>query len=101
MRRFRQIGPPRSVRQVRLFDRNPKGELYWVTGWQSDEANPICPAHAVPVEDSGEGTAYLLFGGNWGLRFKPVAPDGPWDLRHPHQWGEGFLLMGDPNDLIA
>jgi len=101
MRRFRIVGAPRIVRQVRLFDRNPEGELYWITGWQSDQANPTCPAQAVPVEDSGEGTVYLLFGGNWGLRFKPVVPDQPWDLHHPRQWGESFLLMGDPKDLIG
>jgi hypothetical protein len=101
MRRFRNAGPARVVRQVRLFDKNPQGEIYWVTGWQSDGNNPICPAQTVPVEDSGEGTACLLFGGNCGLRFKPLSPDEPWDLQNPRQWGEAFLLLGDPKDLIC
>ena len=31
--RFKEAGPPRQVHQVRLYDRNPSGEWYWVTGW--------------------------------------------------------------------
>jgi hypothetical protein len=100
MRRFRSTGTPRVVRQVRLFDKNPEGELYWVTGWQSDGANPTCPAKTILVEDSGDGTVCLLFGGDWGLRFKPLSPDEPWDLQNPRQRSEAFLLLSDPKDLI-
>jgi|SRR5579863_9163114 len=100
MKRFRIVGSPRPVRQVRLYDRNPEGEIYWVTGWRSDQSDPACLAQGVPVEDSGEGTVYLLFGGSWGLRFRPIIPDEPWNIQNPRQWGEPYLLLGDPQDLI-
>lgn len=100
MHRFRSFGEPRVVLQVRLFYKNPKGGLYWVTGWQQNEEAPTCPAHVVQVEDSGAGMSYLLYGGTWGLRFKSVDPEEPWDLANPRQWGEAFLLLGDRADLI-
>lgn len=101
MHRFRHDGEPKPVRQVRLYDRLPEGELFWVIGWEPGPEGPATPARSVAVEDSGAGTVYLLFGGSWGLRFKPVHPEEPWDLDNPRQWGEPFLLIGDPADLIA
>ena len=49
------------------------GEWYWITGWSDNVDTPLCPANAQRVEDSGSGLAYLVSGGLYGLRFKPVA----------------------------
>lgn len=100
MMRFREIGPRRKVVQVRLYHEDPKGKGYWVTGW-GDGDRPETEAFVQPVEDSGSGVAYLLTGGAYGLRFRPVESAGPWRLDDPAQWGEPFLLMGDPHDLIV
>lgn len=75
--RFKEIRPARPVVQVKLYDRNPSGEWYWVTGWSDDDKSPLCQAHAQLVEDSGAGLTYLVYGGIYGLRFKPVSTDEP------------------------
>lgn len=100
MMRFRGIGPPRKVTQVRLYHEDPAGRFYRVTGWTDQADAQTLNAFSQPVEDSGSGTAYILYGGNCGLRFKPASSDAPWSLTDPAQWGEPFLLLGDPHDLV-
>ncbi|MCE3224887.1 MAG: hypothetical protein K0S58_3067 [Nitrospira sp.] len=97
--RFKEAGPARPVIQVRIYDRNPAGEWCWVTGWGDDDQAPTCPAYARPVEDSGSGLAYLVYGGLYGLRFKPVHLDEPWSLESPQQWGDAYLSLADDRDL--
>jgi hypothetical protein len=97
--RFREQGPPRPVAQVRLYDRASTGEWYCVTGCQEDSSHPHCVATAQPVEDSGSGVAYLVSGGNWGLRLKPVGLNEGWNLESPSQWGEAYLLLTDRRDI--
>ena len=70
--RFKEVSPARQILYVRLYDRNPLGEWYWVTGWSDDQQTPVCPAYAQLVEDSGAGLAHLVYGGVYGLRFKPI-----------------------------
>ena len=93
--RFKEAGPARPVVQVRLYDRNPS----WVTGWGDNSETPLCPAYAQRVEDSGSGLAYLVYGGLYGLRFKPVAVEDPWSLGSVHQWGETHLSLSSERDL--
>lgn len=65
-----------------------------------DPEGEPCPAVARKVQDSGEGTASLVTGGRWGLRFKPPICSHPWNVTDPHQWGEPFLLLSaDSADL--
>jgi hypothetical protein len=97
--RFKEAGPARPVVQVRLYDRNPAGEWYWVTGWSDNDRAPACPAFAQLVEDSGAGLAHLVYGGIYGLRFKPIAIDEPWSLDSPNQWGEAYLSLSSERDL--
>ncbi len=97
--RFKEVGPARPVLQVRLYDRNPTGEWYWVTGWSDDEQTPVCSAYARLVEDSGSGLAHLVYGGIYGLRFKPNNIEETWTLESPHQWGEAYLSLTSDHDL--
>ena len=97
--RFKEIAAARPVVQVRLYDRNPAGEWYWVTGWSDDHITPVCPAYAQLVEDSGSGLAHLVYGGIYGLRFKPITTDEPWSLESPHQFGETYLSLASDRDL--
>jgi hypothetical protein len=97
--RFKEAGPARQVIQVRLYDRNPSGEWYWVTGWSDNSETPECPAYAQVVEDSGAGLAHLVYGGIYGLRFKPVDAEQSWSLESPHQWGETHLSLSSERDL--
>ena len=97
--RFKEAGPARPILQIRLYDRNPTGEWYWVTGWSDNEATPPCPAYAQLVEDSGAGLTHLVYGGLCGLRFKPINIDEAWTLNSPHQWGEAYLSLASDRDL--
>lgn len=97
--RFKEAGPARPVLQVRLFDRNPAGEWYWVTGWNDTAQTPVCQAYAQLVEDSGSGLAHLVYGGIYGLRFKPVTIEEAWTLDSSHQWGEAYLSLASDRDL--
>ena len=97
--RFKEIGPARPVQQVKLYDRNPAGEWYWVTGWSDNEATPLCPAYAQLVEDSGAGLTHLVCGGIHGLRFKPNNIEEAWNLESPYQWGEAYLSLASDRDL--
>ncbi|HET8721265.1 MAG TPA: hypothetical protein VFM24_04515 [Nitrospira sp.] len=97
--RFKEGGIARPVNQVRLYERNPAGEWYWVTGWSDDAKRPWCQAYGQLVEDSGSGLAYLVYGGIYGLRFKPLPVDEPWNLESHHQWGETHLLLSSERDL--
>ena len=97
LRIFNDAGAPRRIRQVRL-ERTP-GEPAWcdVTGWTTD--GTPCPAFAQRVDDSGEGIALLVYGGDAGLRLRPAGQEEPWQLEDASQWGEPFLLIGEGSDV--
>ncbi len=96
MMRFREIGPPRQVVTVRLYHEALEGKEYSVTGWSDQGATP---AFVRPVEDSGSGVSYLLYGGNCGLRFGPK--EAIFRLSDPAQWGEPFLLLSNLADVTS
>jgi hypothetical protein len=97
--RFKEVGSARPVSQVKLYDRNPVGEWYWITGWSDNEQASTCQAYAQLVEDSGAGLTRLVFGGIYGLRFKPITIEEAWNLDSPHQWGEAYLSLASDRDL--
>ena len=88
---FDLLSEPRVVRRV--FTANPLGEDVWcdVTGWSGDGP---CPALAALSEDSGDGVILLVYGGDDGIRLKPVGEGGDWDLSSAGQWGEPCLMLG-------
>src|SRR5689334_7707881 len=98
--RFKESGPARRVVKVRTFERRSEGEWCWVTGWTDSPDNPCCAAQAQRVEDSGAGVSYLVFGGLWGIRLKPVELQEHWSLESRNQWGEPYLLLADAKDLM-
>ena len=94
---FHDLETPRRVSQVRLA--RQEGAVCWhdVTGWTT--AGTPCPAMIQKVDDSGEGVAFLIYGGDAGLRLRPSEQTTPWQLGEPHQWGEPYLLVGDMSDV--
>ena len=98
--RFKELGEARPIQQVNILDRPEGAVLCWVTGWRDDPERPVCKAYAQKVEESGMGLAYLVFGGNAGIRFKPVQVEEDWDLDSPNQWGEAFLLLNNSRQII-
>ncbi len=98
--RFKEAGPARQVLKVLTYERRSEGEWCWVTGWRDHAQDPCCPAYAQCVEDSGAGLTYVVFGGIYGVRLKPVTSDAEWGLQQPDQWGEPYLSLADPEALV-
>ncbi len=94
---FHDLESPRPVRQVRL-ERTP-GQPAWyaVVGWTT--SGTTCQALAQKVDDSGDGVALLLHGGDAGLRLQPAGQETQWELGHPEQWGEPFIITADSADV--
>ncbi len=90
IRMFSAVGTPVPV--SRAETPGPRGEsgFHEVTGWSADGP---CPAYAVEVEDSGEGRALLLYGGDDGIRMRPAVSSEPWSLDSAEQWGEPCLVL--------
>src|SRR5687768_10600836 len=98
---FKNLSEPFAVSRVRIFDGEPGGRVYAVTGWSSEGDGTAVPAAAVQVEDSGAGGAFLLYGGDWGVRMRPLESDADgWSLEADDQWGETHLVLADRDDLI-
>src|SRR4051812_30132620 len=94
---LQERGEPVRVAEVL---RQRAGQEVWcpIVSWEAQGASG--PAWARKVDDSGEGTCYLVYGGRWGLRLKDPTCQDAWDLHDAHQWGEPFLLLpADGADL--
>ena len=97
--RFKELGPAQRLRQVKSYERSSRGEWCDIVGWTDNEDRPECQAMAQPVEESGRGAAYVVYGGLWGVRLKPEEVREAWNLESPNQWGEAYLLLSDAHDL--
>ena len=93
MATFKETGASAPVRAVRLCR---DGVWQWcaITGWADAAA---IPALLTPIEESGDGPALLLHGGNHGLRLAAIPAPADhtrvrWDLGDANQWAEPFLL---------
>ena len=79
---WKELGDPRQVSHV-LRQRNSKDVWCLIAGL--NEKNERIPAMGIKVEDSGEGTCWLVYGGLWGLVL--TDPD------TQATWGEAFMLL--------
>ena len=93
LRIFHEVEPPQPAAQVRVSRDGQAPRWHDVTGW-SQACGP-CPAWVQKVDDSGDGVAFLLYGGDAGLRLRPAGDRAPWGMDAPQQWGEPFLIIGD------
>ncbi|MSQ14474.1 MAG: hypothetical protein EXR50_01235 [Dehalococcoidia bacterium] len=93
---FSRLDAPREVIQVRLYLGPGEGALYDVTGWCEDGP---CPALGAKVEDSGQGYAFLVYGGESGLRYRPAGSAEAWSLDASDQWGDSHLLLSEVTDI--
>ncbi len=97
--RFKELGPAQRLRQVKSDEHSSRGEWCEVVGWTDHEDRPECQAMVQPVEESGRGVAYVVFGGVWGVRLKKEGVQEAWSLESPNQWGDAYLLLMDAHDL--
>ena len=95
---FLELTPWRTVNRMRLA-RGGKEIVCLVGG--VEPSGKIVEAKVCQVADSGGGAVFLVYGGKWGLRFKPEDyGHEPWDLANPHQWGEPYKYYGSEEDII-
>ncbi|GEM_PF-1611233 len=97
MRIFNDLTPPVEVSRVRLEREHGTAAWYAITGWTA-QGTP-CPVLMRKVDDSGEGVALLIAGGDAGLRLQPADRHAPWNISDSAQWGAPFLLLADLQDL--
>lgn len=94
---FKELGKPRPVKAI-LVAMNGQETLYEVTG--VDRGGKWVTAYVIKIADSSEGHAFLIHGGAWGIRLKPLNSDIPWDLSGIGQWGEPFKIYGSEEDIV-
>ena len=85
---------------MRIYDGEPGGRMYDVTAWTSRTHDNKAQAYAARVEDSSEGQAYVVFGGDWGVRLRPVDSTSAWDLGDAEQMGETHLVLAEAEDIV-
>ena len=95
-RMFSTIGPTKKISRVRTVAPDGVEGFYYVAGWSSSGA---VQAYSVKVEDSGEGVAMLVYGGDEGIRFKRTDLTTPWDLADSEQWGEPMILIDQDSEV--
>ena len=95
---------PVPIDRVRMHDFAHPEAVYEVTGWDSngdlDSPGSPVPAMYVPVSDSGQARAHLVYGGDFGIRFRPSGSNAGWSLDDPDQWGEPYVVLTDENDIL-
>ncbi len=94
---YNELSGIRPVRSIRATERGQEVVLD-VIGVSKDGVWKA--AHCVKIADSGAGYAFLIFGGEWGLRLKPVSHSAPWNLEDSKQWGEAFKIYGSEDDIV-
>jgi hypothetical protein len=78
--RFRAVGEPRAIHSVRYESEAGVDGVWRVEGENADGSR--VPAHVVTVEDSGAGSAMLVYGGEHGLRL--ISPSGDVTVAEPY-----------------
>ena len=91
---------PVPISRVHMAEPDRPHGTYRVTGWSSQGNGTPCPAMYAPVSDSGQAVVHLVYGGDWGIRLKPLDPDEGWDINSTSQWGEPYLMLTDEGDII-
>ena len=89
-RSFQTMQDPRPVSRVVTYGPDGSEGTFEVVGWSEDGPGT---AFAALVDDSGEGSALLLYGADEGIRLRPEGSTADWSLEEPSEWGEPFLLL--------
>jgi len=97
--RFHALGPPGPVSRVRLYETAPLGEWFDVVGWTGEPDRPTCDAMAQKIDDSGSGVAWLITGGEWGVRLRPAGDSSDWSVHDYRQRGAPWLVVPSINDV--
>ena len=92
---------PVPVSRVALDEPDRPSGVYDVTGWCSEGGGSPCPALYAPVSDSGQAVVHLVYGGDWGVRFRPEDSNEPWDIDSADQFGEPYVMLLDGGAILS
>lgn len=95
---YKDVSRPREVYCVKYIFQEEE-EPVQVTGWDA-ESNKPCPAYACIIEESGDGTALLIYGGTGGIRMKKLEDESDWDTHSSTQWGESHLIYSKDSFIV-
>ena len=87
---YHVISTPRKIHSIH-YEKDGEEINVSIIGWDAETETP-CPVYICQIEESGDGVALLIFGGNGGIRMKSLADDSPWDVNDPNQWSESHLV---------
>lgn len=87
---YRDVSPIRELYCIK-YNIDGKEQPVQITGWDADTNTP-CSAYACKVEESGDGTALLIYGGSGGVRMKLLEDETKWDTKSTEQWGDTHLV---------
>ena len=92
-RTFMGKGKSRIIEKTIFYPDNKEEASFEVhiVGWENGHE---IPAKALLVEDSGDGDAWLIYGGNEGIRLRKSVDFNitqKFSLEEPKEWGEKFL----------
>lgn len=94
---FRRLAAPQRVRAVDLDGAGPR-RARGLQRLADGRLDADAPAWACPVEDSGAGVSWLVYGGNAGLWLAPDDATEP-DLKDRSQVVETYVLVD--RDAVA
>ncbi len=89
---FAAHGEVKTVRCVQIRPPN-KSDVQWCDVTAVENDGSFGAAHVVRVDDSADGTAWLVHGGAWGLRLRLKDSADTWSLDNNNQWGLPFLVL--------
>ncbi|QPJ64654.1 MAG: hypothetical protein G3M78_04310 [Candidatus Nitrohelix vancouverensis] len=95
---YRDVSSPREAYCIQ-YQVDGKDETVRLMGYDRDE-NQFCPAYACAIEESGDGLALLIFGGNGGLRMKLLEDESDWSVDAPGQWSETHLIYPSDSFIV-
>ncbi len=91
---------PILINYIRLELPDYPNGIYEITGWSSKEDGSTCSALYTPVSDSGQGSSHLIYGGDWGVRFKLKTDQSNWGISEKGQYGEPYLILLNEEDIL-
>ncbi len=96
---YQEIGQERPVRAllVTIGGQDVACDIVAVT-----EDGQFVGAIGHKINDSSDGTAILIHGGEWGIRIRPPQfAQEAWDLENKHQWGEPYKIYSEKDVIFG
>lgn len=98
-KRFADDGPAQTVLKVKTSRPDDSTYRWWdVIAWRLNQPSGQAQGCWILLED--KSSAFLIFGGNGGLRLKASGGEQEgWSLKNPQQWGCSHLVLDGADNV--